>query len=667
MSEGAVVSRWIRLRILLFALIMAALLAVVVYRGYTLQAVDGPWLREMAEQQYLKKVKLPPRRGTIFDRHGSPMAVSVEVDSIYANARKVGSRAAEVARLLADALEVDSFRLQKQLSSRRYFVWIKRRVSPQEATRVKNLKIKGVYLTKESRRFYPNHGLGGSVVGFAGLDGKGLEGVELAKDSLLRGSPTQVSGLRDALGRSVLNKGTLNTADNGHDVYLTIDKYIQLQTEQAVAEAYLSVKEKGWVAAVVTDPRSGDILAMASAPTFNPNQFSKFPPSNWRNRALTDTFEPGSTLKIFSVGAALDLGLIKQNEMFYCEKGSWRLGRFVIHDSHAYAGLDVAGILKKSSNICSAKIGFRLGKARLYARLRHFGFGKKTDVGLRGERAGVLRHPRRWSDVGLANIAFGQGMTTTVLQLTQALGAVGNGGVMMRPRLVRKVVGPRRGETDELTPRGRRVMSAYTARVLRRMLSGVVEKGGTGEDAALDRYTVAGKTGTAQKVDPVTRTYGDDLYVASFIGLVPATRPRLAISVVVNEPDGKKHYGGEVAGPVFKRIALKTLRYLGVAPDRKPRVAKKKPGRGKKTRRPTEGYLAVNHDPAPPLPGVGGPLTRHRVPDFTGMSIAEVITAARTIGLEVQLTGSGQAVGQSPGPGPAKGAVVCRVSFRPPG
>ena len=664
MSEGAV-SRWIRLRILMFGVVIAILLSVVIYRGYRLQAVDGPWLREMAEQQYLKKVELPPRRGTIFDRHGTPMAVSVEVDSVYANARKVGQRAAEVARKLADALEMDSFELQKLLSSRRYFVWIKRRISPQEAARVRQLKVRGIVLTKESRRFYPNHGLGGSVVGFSGLDGKGLEGVELSMDSWLRGSPTRVSGLRDALGRSVLSKGTLMTADNGHDVFLTIDKYIQLQTEQAIAEAYKGVKKKGWVAAVVMDPRNGDILAMASAPTFNPNQFNKAKPSHWRNRALTDTFEPGSTLKIYSVGAALDLGLVKYNEVFYCEKGSWRVGRFVIHDSHAYARLDVAGILKKSSNICSAKIGFRTGRTRLYSRLRRFGFGKKTGVGLRGERTGVLRHPRRWSDVGLANIAFGQGMTTTVLQLTQALTAVGNDGVMMRPRLVSKVVGPRKGKADEFSPAGRRVLSVGTARLVRRMLRGVVEKGGTGEDAALDRYTVAGKTGTAQKVDPVTRTYGDDLYVASFIGVVPATRPRLAISVVVNEPDGEKHYGGEVAGPVFKRIAERTLKYLGVAPDRKPRVASKK--RTRKSSRPTEGYLTVDQNPAPPLPGEGGPLTRHRVPDFTGMSIAEVITAARTIGLEIQLMGSGRAVGQSPGPGPAKDPVVCRVSFRPPG
>ena len=637
MSEGAIVSGWIRLRIVLFSLVVVALLAVVLYRGYSLQAVDGPWLREMAEQQYLKKVELPPRRGTIFDRHGTPMAVSVEVDSVYANARKVGSRAAAVARELAEVLEMDAFELQRLLSTRRYFVWVKRRISPQEAAKVRALKVRGVYLTKESKRFYPNQGLGGSVVGFAGLDGKGLEGVALSMDSWLRGSPTQVSGLRDALGRSVLSKGSQMTADNGHDIYLTIDKYIQLQVEQAIAEAYKSVKKKGWVAAVVMDPRSGDILAMASAPSFNPNQFGKSSPSHWRNRALTDTFEPGSTMKIFSLGAALDLGVIKPREVFYCEKGAWRVGRFVIHDSHPYAQLSVGGIMKKSSNICTAKIGFRTGKTRLYSRLRRFGFGKTTRVGLRGERAGVLRSPRRWSDVGLANIAFGQGMTTTVLQLSQALTAVGNDGVMMRPRLVSKVIGPRKDKQDELSPTGRRVVSVYTARTLRRMLKGVTEKGGTGQDAALERYTVAGKTGTAQKVDPVTRTYGDDLYVASFIGVVPASRPRLVISVVVNEPDGKKHYGGEVAGPVFKRIAQKTLRYLGVAPDRKPRVAKK--GKRKKGKKPTDGYLAVDHDPAPPLPGEGGPLTRHRVPDFTGMSIAEVITAAADLGAQPRSAG----------------------------
>ena len=667
-GQHAVVSRWVRLRILIFGLVVLVLLAVVIFRGYHLQAVEGPRLREMAEQQYLKKVELPPRRGTIFDRHGTPLAVSVEVDSVYANARKVGDRAAAVARELSEVLELDSYTVQKALSSRRFFVWIKRRISPQAAAQVRQLKIKGIYLTKESRRFYPNHGLGSSVVGFSGLDGKGLEGIELSMDAWLRGSSTRVTGLRDALGRSVLSQGTPVNADNGHDVHLTIDKFIQLQTEQVIAEAYKNVRKKGWVAAVVMDPRSGDILAMASAPSFNPNQFGKSKPSTWRNRALTDTFEPGSTLKIFTVGAAMDAGVVRPGEVFNCEKGAWRLGRFVIHDSHAYVRLDLAGVLVKSSNIAAAKIGFRMGKERLYRRLRRFGFGARTGVGIRGERSGVLRKPKRWSDVGLANIAFGQGMTTTVLQLSRALTAVGNDGVMMTPRLVSRVVGPRKGKTDEFAPSGTRVLSAATARRLRRMLVGVTEKGGTAEDAALERYSVAGKTGTAQKVDPVTRSYAQDLYVASFIGVVPASRPRLVISVVVNEPEGEKHYGGDVAGPLFARIAKKSLRYLGVAPDRKPSaVSAKKALARKKGSRPTDGHLTVAHDPAPPLPGEGGPPTRHKVPDFTGMSIAEVISLSRTSGLEVRLIGSGQAVGQSPGPGPVKGPVVCRVSFRPPG
>ena len=661
------VSRWIRWRIMGLTAVVLVLFAVVVYRGYDLQAVQGPRLREMAEQQYLRKVELPPRRGTIFGRHGTPLAVSVAVNSVYANPRMVGPRAAAVARELAPVLGLDAWVLQKQLSTRKYFTWLKRRVTPQEAAAVRQLKLRGVKLTKESRRFYPNHGLGGSLVGFAGMDGKGLEGVELSMDRWLRGSPTRVSGLRDALGRSVMSLGTPTDADHGHDVHLTLDRVIQHETELAIAAAYKTVKAKGWVTAVVLDPRTGDILGMASAPTFNPNRFADAKPAHRRNRALTDTFEPGSVIKIFSVGAALDSGLIKPADVLNCEKGAWRVGRYTIHDSHPYARLDITGVLVKSSNICSAKIAFRLGRERLYKRLRRFGFGQRTKVGLKGERSGVLRKASRWSDVGLANIAFGQGMTTTALQLAQGLTALGNDGKLMRPRLVTRVSGRKGNKVVELPPSGRRVMSAATARLLRRMLTGVVEKGGTGVDAALDRYTVAGKTGTAQKVDPVTRTYADDLYVASFIGVVPASRPRLAIAVVVNEPDGEKHYGGEVAGPVFKRIAERSLAYLGVRPDRKPRpkkrVAKKAPG-GK---RPTDGYVAMEVTPAPPLPGEGGPLTRHRVPDFTGMSIGEVVSVARQLGLRVSLSGSGRAVAQSPGPGPARDVALCRVSFRPPG
>lgn len=654
-------NRWIRIRMLGSGILLVALFAVVMFRAYRLHAVEGPRLRELAEQQYLKEFKLPPRRGTIHDRNDTPLAVSVDVDSVYANPRLIGKGAPIVARRLAEVLDLDPWALQRQLSSRRYFAWVKRRIAPRESAALRALGIDGVYLTQESRRFYPNHRLASNVVGFAGLDAKGLEGIELSFEGWLRGNPARMAGLKDALGRSVLTEGIKQSPSSGHDVQLTLDKFIQYETEQALQEAFLTVAPKtGWVASVVLDVRTGDILAMASLPSFDPNRYHQAKPHEWRNRCITDTFEPGSTLKVLTVAAALDVGVIKSDEIIDCEKGIWRVGHYKIHDSHAYDKLDVAGVLKKSSNIGAAKIAFRLGKQDLLRYLRRYGFGRPTGVPLRGERSGILRSPTRVSDVGLANIAFGQGMTTTMLQLAQSFGAVANDGVMMRPRIVSKIQ-RENGEIVQLVrTRGRRVMQSWVARSLLRMLQGVTEPGGTGVDAAMESFTVAGKTGTAQKVDPVTGTYATDRWLSSFAGIVPASRPRLVIVVAVNEPEGDKHYGGEVAGPVFRRIADKALTYLGVKPDRRGKVD------GRRDVAATEGYVGMDSDPAPPLPGEGGPRGQILVPDFTGMSISEVLAEGQRAGLEVQLTGTGRAVAQSPGPGPTPRRTVCRVSFRPP-
>jgi cell division protein FtsI (penicillin-binding protein 3) len=641
-------------------LLVVGMFMLVLFKAYRLHAVQGSRLREMAEQQYLKEFKLPPRRGTIVDRNGTPLAVSVEVDSVYANPRMIGRDAPRVARGLARPLELDAWALQRQLTSRRYFTWVKRRIPPRQAAAVKALDIRGIYLTKESRRFYPNHELAGTVIGFAGLDARGLEGIELSFDGWLKGTPARMAGLRDALGRPVLSEGVKQTPSAGHDVQLTLDKFIQYETEQALGELYPTARAKtGWVAAVVMVPRTGDILAMASVPSFDPNHYREAKPAQWRNRCITDAFEPGSTLKVFTFAAALESAVVQPSDVINCEKGRWRVGRHTIHDSHAYDKLDVAGCLKKSSNICAAKIAFRLGKPALVSALRRYGFAQRTGLELRGERAGVLRPAGRISDVGLANIAFGQGMTATVLQLAQGFTALANGGVMMRPRIVSKILDERGGTAKVLPPEGRRVMAPWVARTMLRMLRGVTEEGGTGVDAALEQYTIAGKTGTAQMVDPVTGTYATDRWFSSFIGAVPATRPKLLVLVAVSEPDGEKHYGGEVAGPTFRRIAEKSLAYLGVSADRRgPRV---NPSSG---RQASEGYVSV--DPAPPLPGQGGPRGRVLVPDFTGMSMTEVIVQARRAGLEVELMGSGRAVAQSPGPGPTTEDTVCRVSFRPP-
>ncbi len=665
-------TRWARIRMLLFGLVALALMGCVLHRGHQLHTVKGPELRERARRQHKGKIFLPARRGNIVDRHGTPLAVSVDVPSIAADPALVGDNAGEAALKLAPLLGQDARKLARKLSSKRRFVWLKRRVNPKEARRVMKLKIPGLRLEMEPRRFYPNDGLGGMVVGFAGIEGKGLEGIELSMETYLRGKPVELTGFRDARRRAILEEGPQQTASQGNSVVLALDRYIQHETEQAIAEAARTVRPKsGWVGAVVLDPKTGDVLAMANAPSYNPNRYADFPKKSWRNRTVTDLFEPGSTAKSFSIAWALQTGKVRANEALHCENGAWRVGRHTLHDSHGYGMLDVGGIIKKSSNIGTAKIAFRLGKEGLYEGLKRFGFGNRSKVGVRGERRGVLRSPKRMSRIGLANIAFGQGMTVTIIQLAQALTAIANDGLMMKPRLAMEVRSPL-GETVKAFPtEGRRVLSAEVARTVRRMMATVTEEGGTGTNAALERYTVAGKTGTAQKVDPVLRAYSPELWVSSFIGMVPAIQPRLIIAVIVNEPGGKKYYGGEVAAPVFKRIAERSLGYLGITPDKAPSKKKKALARKKKSGGQKSAVTRAfgGRPPAPPLPGKARKVEPGsvEVPDFTGMSIVEVLEAARKLGFRVEPNGSGTAVAQSPGPGPARPRTLLRVSFRPPG
>ncbi|MFH1130965.1 MAG: penicillin-binding protein 2 [Pseudomonadota bacterium] len=566
-SKKTEISRWIKIRIIFVTLLILSGFVAVGVRAYQLQIKEGARLREMAEQQYLKEIELPSRRGMIYDRNVAPLAVSVDVDSVYVNPRMIGKQAKVVAKKLSPVLNMNTKQLVEKFQSKLYFRWVKRRINPKIAKAVSELKIKGVFLTKESRRFYPNRELAGTVLGFAGADGKGLEGLELKYDGWLRGSRVRFPGLQDALGRQVLSKGFDAAHTVGHDLLLSLDKFIQYETEQAIATATVR-PNTGWVAAVVMDPHKGDILAIANTPSFDPNLFHEAKPIQWRNRTVTDAFEPGSIMKPFSVAAALETGAIRSQDIIDCGKGQWKVGKHTIHDTHDNGKLSVKGVLQKSSNIGVSKIAFSLGKERLYKMLRRFGFGRATGVGLSGERAGVLRRPNQWSTIGLANISFGQGMTATVMQFARALAVMANGGILIEPRLVLEVRKPNGDAVESFPPRGVRVLNEKVADEIREMLASVTEEEGTGTNAALKRFKVAGKTGTAQKVDPSTGAYSKELWVSSFIGIVPVEKPRLVIAVVVNEPSGKKHYGGEVAAPIFKQIAEKALGYLGVKPDK---------------------------------------------------------------------------------------------------
>jgi cell division protein FtsI (penicillin-binding protein 3) len=551
--------------------------------------------------------------------------------------------------------------------------------------------------TREPRRFYPNRSLAATVMGRSGADGKGLDGVELALDKQLRGTTSSVQGVRDALGRDIAVEGTVDgPSTSGNDVVLTIDRYLTFITERALAAGAAEHHAKGAVA-IVMDPRTGEVLAMASVPTFNPNEPGSSADADARNRAITDTYEPGSTMKTFTIASALDAGAVRPDDRFDCLMGRMMVGKYSIHDTHGHGLLTVAEVFKFSSNIGATKIARRLGRDAFAEALGRFGFGHPTGIGLPGERAGVVRPVEKWGDIGLANISFGQGIAVTPLQMIAGVSAIAGGGIYHQPRIVARIVEPDGTINAPAGTSDRRVMSAASARTMLEIMKGVVEKGGTAPQAAIDGYTVGGKTGTAQKV--ANGHYDPTKWVSSFLGVVPIEEPRLAIIVVVDEPQGG-HLGGSVAAPIFKEIAVDALRYLHVPPTSEPVASGKAGSHGGKEAVAAKASAAESDDaaaneaPATDLPldddalgedpalaekwdevagAEGGRAAEAKtaaiaIPDFAGMSMGQAIRAARRSGVELAFDdpagrATGVALRQRPAPGPAPRGVVCRVAF----
>ncbi len=410
-----------------------------------------------------------------------------------------------------------------------------------------------------------NAGTSAQVVGFCGTEGSGLEGLEYHYDSFLSGRESSWTVLKDALGRCFRVEGTRTEARDGHNLVLTIDKNIQYIAERALfegVEEFLAVSGM----TVVMAPSTGAVLAMAHVPQFNPNTFERYEPWLWRNRAIADSFEPGSTLKIFLAAAALESGRCTPEAEFYCENGRYRIGRHVVNDVHSYGTLSLKDIVKYSSNIGAVKVGERIGSRFLFDKLRGFSFGAKTGVDCPGESPGGLRPVDRWSKMDAAAICFGQGIAVSALQLAAAVSAIANDGVLMKPYLVGAITDPEGRVVSSFQPTVlRQAVSSQTARSLTSVLARAVEEGGTGVRAAVEGYRVAGKTGTAQKVDPSAKAYSNNRHLASFVGFVPAEDPAVVILVVIDEP--KKHYyGGVVAAPVFRRTAVEILQYLRIPP-----------------------------------------------------------------------------------------------------
>ncbi len=680
--------KWIRLRMGLLCGVLALGLGLVVSAGWDIMVVDGENWRDLAEDQRQRRLRVRPKRGMIYDRNGSALSVSVEVPTISLDAKELlrGVAPSDVPRVarsaasrIAAALDLDPARVEKKILAKRRWTWLRRHVGASEVEAVRRLsagedgqeRIRGLMVEGEGKRFYPRRELAGPLLGFVSPDGKGRDGLEYSLNDDLEGHPDQLRALRDRAGRLIFSDGIEDErAFAGHNVHLTIDQGIQFAAERELATTVRTFEAAGG-SVVVVDPKTGEILAMASYPGFNPNDYTESDPSDRRNRAVNDTFEPGSTMKIFTVAAGLEGKTLKPTEQLFCEKGAMKVDNVTIRDTHPSGWLPVSQILAQSSNICSAKIGLALGEQNLYEAFRRFGFGQQTGAPLPGESSGTLRpRGRPWVQVETASASFGQGISITNIQLAMATAAIANGGELMEARLIKQVTTADGEVVRDSSPRiRRRVVSERVAKQLAEMLIAVTEDGGTGGEAAIDGYRVAGKTATAQKTDPKTGRYSLDNYVASFSGFVPAHNPEVAIAVTIDEPR-VEHAGGSVAAPVFRRVAEMVLRYRGVTPEGAEKADLKELAQRADPARATHAIIAQARGDAPVVQEMVEIKTvesdQVRLPNLTGSPMRSVLRQLTESGVQVVMEGTGLLTSQSPPPGSvvAKGSSV-KLVFRP--
>lgn len=557
-------NKYMRLRVLLVGLAFIALFAVIGAKAVHLQVYRSPWLAQKALRQYEQSQTSVGKRGTVYDRNLREMAVTIDVTSIAARPSRI-EQPQRTAKALAGILKTDRRKIYKKLKAKSPFVWIKRQANPKETAAVRDLALAGIEFVPERNRFYPNKTLASQALGFTGLDGYGLEGIEFAYDRYLRGINSNQMVYKDARGKVFNEQQAAAGLNTGNNIILTIDRAIQYIAESALEDTVKEFSARSGIA-IVMEPATGAILAMAHVPLFNPNAYTEFNKELWRNRAITDPFEPGSTMKIFSAAAAIESGDIKAHDIFFCENGAYKIGRNVVHDIKKHGWLSLQQIIKYSSNIGAVKVSEKLGRKRLYRIYRKFGFGAKTGIDSPGETAGSLAPYKRWTTIDTGAISFGYGVAVSALQLVAAASAIANDGLLMKPFFVQAITDQHHEPLKQFQPQTvRRVISARTARAVKAIMKTVTTEGGTGVNAALQGYTVCGKTGTARKLDE-SGSYSKSNYIASFVGFTPAEKPKLAIVVIIDEPQ-EKYYGGTVAAPVFRRIARETLNYLNIPPE----------------------------------------------------------------------------------------------------
>jgi cell division protein FtsI (penicillin-binding protein 3) len=652
--------KWMKFRIATLLAFFLVLFIALASRAFQLQIMSGKELKALAQKQHTQTLLLQPERGIIFDRNGEKMAATIMADSVCADPSKI-ENPGEVAGRLAAILTTDKTGLQKKLTGTKNFCWLARRIAPEQAALVQELGVEGIFLVKEPMRYYPSGELAGHLIGFVGMDATGLEGLELRYDRYLKGTPEKLIWTRDAKGKRLYPRVERpeTVQKENYNLVLTIDNRIQHMVESHLKAA---VKDKGAKGgfAIVMDPRTGEILALANEMGFDPNHFSEVNPATGKNKAITDCFDPGSTFKPFLAAAALEEGVVKETDMINCENGNYAIADRVIHEAQRkrHGALSFHDILKYSSNIGSVKVAEKLGREKFYQYIRKFGFGAKTGIDLPGETAGLLRPVENWTRVDAATIAFGQGISVTAIQLITALSSVANQGVLMKPFIVRGLMDRKGTLVQTYHPTEvRRVVSPETAKRLTAILTDVVGMAdGTGKHARIMNVAVAGKTGTSQKFDFARKAYSSERVKTSFMGFFPAENPQIAILVILDEPQ-KDRWGGVAAAPVFKNIGEQLLTCFRTN-IRENAV----PDEGK----PVSGDMKVSlaSAPAPLMDRTAMESDDTVVPNFRGMTIREVLKKSKEKGIEVRVIGSGWATAQHPAAGiPALESRLCTVTF----
>lgn len=652
-------------RALFVAAFIGFWMLVVSARLVHLQFSQHEGLANRARQQQQNSIETSPQRGELLDRQERQLARSVQTVSLFLDPDGLDAETLDRnAQQLAQALGMKQADLAKEFreaqKEKRRFIWVARRLDADHANKIVAMNLPGIQTRLEPKRYYPNGPLAAHVLGYVGLDGQGLGGVEQFYNAKIVGEPGRLFLEKDANGKPYESYEIASKP--GQTVVLTIDQSIQYQAEQALQAAVQRSRAKSGTV-IVLDPRSGEILALANAPTFDPNKVAEAKAETRSNWALQNIYEPGSTFKIVAFSAAIEKKLAKIDDRIDCQMGAITVAGRVVHDHHAFGSLTIAEALAKSSNVAAIKLGIRVGDETMYDYIKRFGFGSRTGIELPGETAGILRKVERWQPSSIGSIAIGQEIGVTPVQMVAAFGALANDGVRVAPHLIREVRNAEGTVVYRAEPEQRRVISAETAIALRGMLEGVTLNG-TAKKAQLDGYSAAGKTGTAQKIDPKTRAYSSTKFVGSFVGFAPVSNPQVVIIVVIDEPGGAYH-GGDIAAPVFREVAEQILPNLGVMPDIEtnsaPELVAQVNENAERAARLRDEQVESEQQRKATMPtvdsngGRGGEVvyavaTRKAMlmPDLRGRSVRDVARTCAQLGLQVEARGEGKVFKQNP-------------------